>query len=362
LSVAELSLTERQYLEFEKIALGAFAPLSGFMNEDEFVGVVHHLRLPNGQLFPLPVVLDLSADQVASVTGSQSVTLLFDDQEVGELRPESVFRCDKVEVARKVYGTDDVAHPGVAHFLRMGDTFVGGEVRLRSRVRFDFSEYELTPAETRAHFEAHGFKTVAGFQTRNVPHRAHEYLQRLALEHCDSLFIQPLVGSKKPGDYLPSAILAGYRVLIDEFLPADRVLLGVLSTAMRYAGPREALFHAIIRRNYGCTHFVVGRDHAGVGNYYRLYEAHELTRRYERELGISILRFSGPFYCRRCDGIVTQRHCPHIDTDPNAVTQISGTSIRAMLSKGTSVRPELLRPEVAMGVKGLPLFIEDDAR
>jgi sulfate adenylyltransferase len=359
--MSELSLNVRQYLELEKIAIGAFAPLTGFMNEDEFVGVVDELHLPDGQLFPLPVVLDLSPDQAAAVRGTEKVTLLFGDQEVGELQPESVFTCDKCDVARKVYGTDDTEHPGVRHFFRMGDTFVGGPVKLLSRVQFDFSEYELTPAETKAHFKAKGFESVAGFQTRNVPHRAHEFLQRMALELCDGLFIQPLVGSKKQGDYSPSAILAGYRVLINGFLPTNRVLLGVLSTAMRYAGPREALFHAIIRRNYGCTHFVVGRDHAGVADYYGRYEAHDLTRRFDGELGISILRFHGPFHCRLCGGIVTERHCPHVETDPSAVTEISGTAIRAMLSDGMSVREEMLRPEVAQGVEGLQLFIEGDA-
>jgi len=356
-----LSLNSRQYLELEKIALGAFAPLSGFMNEEEFLSVVETMRLPGGELFPLPVLLDLTPTQTNEIRNAGRVALVFDDREVGELEAEGLFQCDKIEISRKVFGTSDDAHPGVSHFLRMGDVFVGGAVRLHERVQFEFSEFELTPSETKALFKSKGLRTIAGFQTRNVPHRAHEYLQRLALEHCDGLFIQPLVGAKKVGDYQPAAILAAYRALIEGFLPQERVLLGILSTAMRYAGPREALFHAIIRRNYGCTHFVIGRDHAGVGSYYEKYEAHELSRRFEGELGIEILRFYGPFHCRNCGGIVTERSCPHMDTDPAAITEVNGSDIRAILGNGANIRADLVRPEVAESLRGLPLFIESDA-
>jgi sulfate adenylyltransferase len=359
--VTVLNLNRRQYLELEKIALGAFAPLSGFMMEDEFLSVVETMRLPNGDPFPLPVVLDLAQAQADRIRCGSRVTLVFQDREVGALDAESLYKCDKMDVSRKVFGTDEVAHPGVGHFMRMGDVFLGGAVQLFERAQLEFSEFELTPSETRANFESRGLRTVAGFQTRNVPHRAHEYLQRLALEHCDGLFIQPLVGAKKRGDYQPGVILAAYHAMIAEFLPQDRVVLGILSTAMRYAGPREAIFHAIIRRNYGCTHFVVGRDHAGVGNYYGKYEAHELTRQFDGQLGIEILRFHGPFHCRTCGGIVTERSCPHVETDPPAITEISGSDIRDMLSNGAEIRPELLRPEVAESIKGLPLFIEGDA-
>ena len=361
MSIVELVLSRRQYLEVEKIALGAFAPLSGFMNQEEFHSVVEHMRLPSGAPFPLPVLLDLSSDQIISIRGASSVVLVYNNEEVGELVPESIFRCEKLDVAEKVFGTQSSAHPGVAHFLRMGDTFVGGKVRLSRRAQFEFSEYEFSPSETRAHFQANGWKTVCGFQTRNVPHRAHEYLQRLALEQCDGLFIQPIVGAKKRGDYEPKAVLTAYRALIDGFLPANRVLLGVLSTAMRYAGPREALFHAIIRRNYGCTHFVVGRDHAGVGEYYGKYEAHDLTKRFDGELGIEVLRLHGPFLCRACGGIVTERSCPHVQRAPEEITEISGTAIRNIVSNGAPIQPELMRPEVVESIRGLKLFIEEDA-
>jgi sulfate adenylyltransferase len=183
----------------------------------------------------------------------------------------------------------------------------------------------------------------------------------LALELADGLFIQPLVGRKKRGDYTPESILTSYRTLIDDFLPSGRILLGVLSTAMRYAGPREALFHAIIRRNYGCTHFIVGRDHAGVGNYYEKYEAHELTRRFEGEVGIEILRMYGPFHCAVCDGIVTEQTCPHPLSMPQATREISGTDMRTILSGGGVCPPELMRPRVLESIRPLPIFITEDA-
>jgi sulfate adenylyltransferase len=356
-----LVLNQRQYLELEKLALGALAPLTGFMNEHEFAAVVTDLHLPGGALFPLPVVLDLSEEASRGVRVGQTVTLTFEGAEVGTITIESLFSCDKDAVAKHVFGTVDRAHPGVAHFLRMGHVFAGGPVRLTRRAAFAFSSYELTPAETRARFAEAGWQTVVGFQTRNVPHRAHEYLLRLALEQADGLFVQPLVGARKRGDYTPEAILTGYRALIDGFLPRERVLFGVLSTSMRYAGPREALFHAIIRRNYGCTHFIVGRDHAGVGSYYGKYEAHEMTRRYEAELGIRILRFAGPFYCARCDGIVTERHCPHGEGATDATLQISGTNVRASLVQGNGTAPHVMRPDVLASLRGMPIFIEEDS-
>jgi sulfate adenylyltransferase len=358
--VSELVLNRSQYLELEKLALGVFRPLGGFMNEDEFTGVVARMRLPSEAPFTLPVVLDIDADAARRLKGRPSVSLVFGNEEVGRLAPESIFTCDKDAVSRQVFGTAEPAHPGVRFFQKGGDHFVGGPVELKRRASFDVSAWELGPDQTRAEFARRGWKTVVGFQTRNVPHRAHEYLQRVALEIADGLFIQPLIGRKKRGDYTPASIVAGYRALIGRFLPESRVLMGVLTTTMRYAGPREAVFHAIIRRNYGCTHFIVGRDHAGVGNYYGLYDAHALVRRFDGELGIDVLCLSGPYHCRICDGIVTERTCPHETTAPEAVRHISGTDIRATLVGGTTPDPRLFRPEVLAAVEGLPLFIEED--
>ena len=356
--MTELVLSRRQYLELEKLSFGVFRPLSGFMNEDEFRGVVSNMRLPSGAPFPLPVVLDLDAGQAQRVRGANEVTLLFDGMEVGSLDPQSVYTCDKPAVAKQLYGTADRGHPGVEFFFRGGDYFVGGPIELKRRVHVDISAHELTPDETRAEFARRGWKTIAGFQTRNVPHRAHEYLQRVALELVDGLLVQPLVGRKKAGDYRPEAVIAGYQALIGEFLPKDRVLFAVLTTMMRYAGPREAVFHAIIRRNYGCTHFIVGRDHAGVGDWYGKYEAHDLTCRFDGELGITILRLSGPYHCSICDSIVTEKTCPHAGTD--AAREIAGTDMRRILSGGVAPDPALMRPKIVAALKGVPLFIEEN--
>jgi sulfate adenylyltransferase len=356
--VTEIALNRQQYLELEKISFGVFRPLTGFMNEDEFRGVVSEMRLPSGEPFPLPVVLDVDAGTAQRARGANQVALLYDGMEVGRLDPRSVYSCDKPAVAQKLFGTSDDGHPGVRFFLRGGDHFIGGPVELTRRIKLDVSACEMTPDETRAEFARRGWQTVAGFQTRNVPHRAHEYLQRVALELVDGLFIQPLIGRKKIGDYRPEAIIAGYRALIGEFLPADRVVLGVLTTTMRYAGPREAVFHAIIRRNYGCTHFIVGRDHAGVGDWYGKYDAHDLIRNFDGELGITILRLSGPYHCRICDGIVTEKTCPHGGTA--AAREISGTDMRRILTSGAAPDPALMRPKVVAALEGVPLFIEEN--
>lgn len=352
-----LILTRDQYLELEKIGLGAFAPLSGFMTQAEFCSVVDTMRLPSGAVFPLPVLLDVDAVTAAAMTDSASIDLIYGGAVVGRLRPRDFYSCDRSAVARKIFGTDDARHPGVAYFYGLAAVFVGGEVELLQRAQLDISADELTPQETRAIFAANGWRRIVGFQTRNVPHRAHEYLQRVGLEHADGLFIQPLVGRKRAGDYTPQSIMAGYRALIDQFLPANRVVLGILSTVMRYAGPREAVFHALIRRNYGCTHFIVGRDHAGVGNWYGLYEAHELTRQFDGDLGIEIMRLNGPYFCPTCDGIVTEKTCPHYGMPQ--VQQISGTDMRRILVEGERPNPQLMRPEIVAALQGVPLFIED---
>ncbi len=357
--MSELALSRFQYLELEKIGLGAFAPLDRFMNEDDVGSVADTMRLPGGEVFPLPVVLDLSSEDAERIRGRPRIALTFAGQEVGSLSPDSLFRPDKPALARKVFGTDDRDHPGVAHLFSMGEIFAGGPAQLLKRIDLDTSRYELTPKETRRIFADRGWKSIIGFQTRNVPHRAHEYLQRVGLEMSDGLFVQPLVGRKKVGDYTAQAIIKGYEALIDGFFPKARVLFGILSTFMRYAGPREAVFHAIIRRNYGCTRFIVGRDHAGVGAYYGKYAAHDLTRRFDGELGIEIVRLSGPFFCRLCDGIATEKTCPHSENIPSATREISGTDMRALLTEGREPEPQIMRPEVINSLSGEKLFIEE---
>jgi sulfate adenylyltransferase len=356
--MTELVLNRFQYLELEKIGLGAFAPLDRFMTEKDVNAVAETMRLPSGEVFPLPVVLDISREDADRLKGLPRVSLVFENQEVGILTPESIYRPDKVKLALNIFGTGEAAHPGVSQLNATKDCFVGGPIQLLKRIQLDISEFELTPQETRKAFADRGWKSIIGFQTRNVPHRAHEYLQRVGLETSDGLFVQPLVGRKKLGDYTPEAVIKGYKAMIKGFFPANRVILGILSTSMRYAGPREAVFHAIVRKNYGCTRFIVGRDHAGVGNYYGKYDAHELTRRFDGELGIEVVRLNGPFHCRLCDGIVTEQTCPHLTTAPSAIREISGTDMRALLTEGRNPEPHIMRPEVVESLIGVKLFIE----
>jgi len=356
--IKDITLNKNQYLELEKIALDVFQPLKGFMTLKEVQSVVETLRLPDGSPFPLPILLDLSEDQSRNVNTSDRLNLFFESKHIGEITLTDIFCIDKPQLAQKIFGTDSSNHPGVEHLYQMGETFVGGPVRLFHRVLSDYSTHELTPKETKAFFKTQGWRTIAGFQTRNVPHRAHEFLQRTALEHVDGLFIQPLVGRKKVGDFTTEAVLKGYRTLISEFFREENVLLGVLSTSMRYAGPREAIFHAIIRRNFGCTHFIIGRDHAGVGSYYGKYDAHELSREFEGELGIEIMRLHGPYYCFPCDGIVTEKTCPHLETAPQSTQQINGTDIRDILTNQSDPDPKLMRPEIVKSLTDLKIFVD----
>ena len=352
-----LDLTLDQYLEFEKIAIGSFSPLKGFMNEIEFHSVVETMRLPSGDVFSLPVILDLDEDKASEISQSNFVNLRYNSVIVGRIFPSDQFRCNRSEIALKVFGTNDVRHPGVKYFFGLRSVFIGGRVELVQKADCGLSSLELSPAETKSAFKSKNWERVVGFQTRNIPHRAHEYLQRTALESMDGLFIQPLIGKRKPGDFTADSIIKGYEILVNKFLPRDRVLLGTLSTVMRYAGPREAVFHAIIRRNYGCTHFIVGRDHAGVGDFYGIYDAHELTKRFDGDLGITVMRFRGPFYCSACGSIATDRTCGHSNSD--LIRQISGTYVRDVLMQGKTPDPKLIRPEVVNALLGRKMFIEE---
>ena len=356
----ELVIDKHQYLELEKIGMGAFDPLQGFMDETTFHSVVDTMRLPNGQVFPLPVVFDVTAEDAREMQCTDIVTLVFEGIHVGTIAPNSFYTCDRGDIAQKVFGTSEDAHPGVAALMRQREVFVGGPVEWTSQVETNISNMEISPAEAKRMFKERGWKTICGFQTRNVPHRAHEYLQRVALEHVDGLFVQPLVGRKRKGDFTPEAVMSSYKAMIEGFFPTKQAVLGILSTHMRYAGPREAVFHAIIRRNYGCTHFIIGRDHAGVGNYYGKYEAHALVRKFEDELGIKVLRLHGPFWCGKCDTIATEQTCRHYLEEPDVIHEISGTDMRALLSGGEKPQPHIMRPEIVASIAGVQLFIQED--
>jgi len=358
MSLPVINLDRDQYLEVEKIGIGAFAPLSGFMGSEDFHSISETYRLKNGTLFPLPVILDIGNSDYGRVKNEPQIELQFEGTAVATMRPDEFYQPNREKTAKQIFGISDSKHPGVHHYQQLKQYFMSGEVKLIKRIQFDYSELEKTPQETKEEFKNRGWKTVVGFQTRNVPHRAHEYLQKIGLEVCDGLMIQPLIGKKKPGDFTLDSVLEGYRALLDNYFPKQNVLLNVLTTVMRYAGPREAAFHAIVRKNYGCTHFIVGRDHAGVGGYYEKYEAHDFCRKFD-DLGIEILFLRGPYLCLKCDSITTDKTCPHGDHHPDYTVEISGTKIRGMLVDEIVLDKRLLRPEVAETLtKETSLFIQ----
>jgi sulfate adenylyltransferase len=348
LGLPRIVLDRNQVLDLEKIANGTFTPLEGFMGSAETAAVAKDGRLPDGRPWTIPILLQTPPD-VAERAQGQSEALLWNAEEnkpAGTIEITEVFRFDPDSVAASVWGTTSREHPGVARFLDAGPHAVAGPIRL---VEHSSSlippAYDLDPAAVRAEFRRRGWKTVTGFQTRNLGHRAHERLQKTALEMTDGLLIHPLIGWKKPGDMLPEVILDGYRILIDRYYPAQHVVLAALTTAMRYAGPREAVFHAIIRRNFGCTHFIVGRDHAGVGGFYAKYAAHRAFDRYTiEELGITPLLLHGPCWCSVCEDVVTEKTCPHGEA---AWRDISGTEVRAMIARGERPPDFYMRREIA---------------
>lgn len=336
-----IELDYEAYLETRNLLDGTFAPLTGFLDEKAFHSVVTSMRLPDGQPWPIPIVLDVDPKVGAAATRSGTVTLCYEGRPVARLEEARAFAWDKEAAARHVFGVADPRHPGVRRMLGCREALLGGTAV--SEPSFPAVTEGLTPADTRRLIRERGWRRVAGFQTRNPPHRAHEYLQRVALEVCDGILIQPIVGWKQPGDFLPETVMKVYERMIARFYPADRVILAGLRTAMRYAGPREAIFHALIRRNYGCTHFIVGRDHAGVMGFYGRYDAHRLCEQFD-DLGIEIMPMLGPRFCRRCSLITTERTCQHNGSE---ILEISGTEIRSLLRQGTAPPAEMMRPEVA---------------
>ena len=343
----KIALDARQISDLELIAIGAVSPLEGFMGKADYESVVHEMRLANGLPFSVPVTLAVTNEQAASLTPGTKAALTDEAGAIlAVLTVSETFSYDRQAEAQNVYRTTDEAHPGVAAVLAQPDTLVGGSVEVvELPAHEDFSEYYLTPAQTRAYFAEKGWKTVVGFQTRNPVHRAHEYLQKVALEMTDGLLLHPLVGQTK-GDDIPADVrMKCYRVLLDNYYPLDRTLLSVNPAAMRYGGPREAIFHAIIRKNYGCTHFIVGRDHAGVGNYYGTYDAQNIFDEFTpEEIGIVPLKFEHTFWCNKCEGMASNKTCPHTPSDR---VSLSGTKVREMLRAGEVPPMEFTRPEVA---------------
>ena len=340
-------LNARAMSDLDLLAVGALSPLEGFMGEADYRRVLHEMRLASGVVWTLPITLAVKPADVSGLKeGSQAALVSPTEELLGILWLEEKYSYDQREEARLVYGTEDLAHPGVAYLLGRGELLLGGRIDVINRPALgEFEEYRLDPAQTRALFRERGWRTIVAFQTRNPIHRSHEYIQKCALELMDGLLIHPLVGKTKLDDVPSEVRFRCYRALTHHYFPADRVALSVFPGAMRYAGPREAAFHALVRKNYGCTHFIVGRDAAGVGNYYAPYAAHDLLRSFPREeLGIEPLFFTETFFCRRCDAVASGKTCPHGVEDR---VGLSGTRVRELLRRGEPLPPEFTRPEVA---------------
>jgi sulfate adenylyltransferase len=346
-TLPRVTLDERAFSDLVMIAIGGFSPLEGFMAESDYSTVVTDMRLANGLPWAIPVTLSVT-EAVAQPLQAGSLIRLDDPtgRFVGVMELTEKYSYDKVHEAKNVYRTDEDKHPGVKVIYEQGNINLAGPIWLLERDPHPlFPKYQIDPAASRAMFQELGWKTVVGFQTRNPIHRAHEYIQKCALETVDGLFLHPLVGATKSDDIPADVRMRCYEIMMEKYFPQDRVILAINPSAMRYAGPREAIFHALIRKNYGCTHFIVGRDHAGVGDYYGTYDAQYIFDEFEPgELGITPMKFEHAFYCTRTGTMATSK------TSPSAKEErihLSGTKVREMLRRGELPPPEFSRPEVA---------------
>ena len=346
-SLPRLTLSQRNLADLECIATGVYSPLEGFVNEADYHNIVNHMRLSNGLAWSIPVTLQIPEAEAPKYQLDREIALAHPQGDIlAVMNVTSKFKPDQDYEAQKVYLTTDEKHPGVKAMRTEGEVYLGGSIhQIKAIPHHDFLEYRLTPKITRAEFALRQWNTIVAFQTRNPIHRAHEYITKIALEIVDGLFINPLVGMTKPDDIPAEVRMQCYTTLIEKYYPQNRTVLGVFPAAMRYAGPREAIMHAIARQNYGCTHFIVGRDHAGVGDYYGTYDAQQIFEEFNcDELQIQPLKFEHAFYCLRTQTMGTAKTSPATSEER---IHLSGTKVRAMLREGRVPPPEFSRPEIA---------------
>ena len=328
----------------KNISFGIYSPLEGFMNENDYRNVLEHMYLESNVAWPFPIVLDASAEELKNIRIDDSIILNNSENiPIALMNVSDIYNFNKKELAEKVYKTKDVEHPGVENTYKMKENLIGGEIFLINAPKPHFPDLDLKPVETRVLFKAKKWDRVVAFQTRNPPHLGHEYVQKAGLTYVDGLFINPVIGKKKGGDFLDEVIIEAYKALIKEYYPKNKVVLCTFETEMRYAGPKEAIFHAIARKNYGCDHIIIGRDHAGVGDYYGPYDAHEIFKHFP-DLGIEPIFFRSFSKCNKCGSIVNDKICPH----PSEMhTFFAGNKIRDTLLAGKNPGQDMMRPEVA---------------
>jgi sulfate adenylyltransferase len=339
-----LKLDSESVSDVENMATGVYSPLEGFLGEKDFRNVLNQMRLADDLPWTVPIVLDVDKATADGFNPGDEVLLVNEEgRPVAILNLEEKYTYDKAEFAQKVFGTTDRAHPGVAKVMGMKDVLLAGKIDLIELAPTPFDRWKLSPRETRVLFKEKGWKTVVAFQTRNTPHIGHEYVQKTALTFTDGIFVNPVIGKKKKGDFKDEVILASYEELIRNYYLKERAVMAILQMEMRYAGPREAIHHAILRKNFGCTHIIIGRDHAGVGTYYHPYAAQEIFDEFP-DLGIVPLFFRAFSFCKKCNSVVNEKTCPHPSSEH---IQFSGTKIRDLLVQGIIPPAELIRPEVA---------------
>jgi len=333
--------------DVQNIANGVFSPLEGFLNNNDLENVVKEKRLEDDTPWTIPILLDFDKEELKDIKEGDSVLLTTDENGiVSVLDIDEIYTFDKDKISQAVYGTKDTNHPGVANIYNMKQVLLGGKITLLDSKTRKFDEYNLSPKETRILFKEKGWKEIVAFQTRNPPHIGHEYVQKTALTFVDGIFINPIIGKKKTGDFKDEVILASYETLMKYYYLKERAVMSILRTSMKYAGPREAIHHAIMRKNFGCTHFIVGRDHAGVGSYYGPYDAHDIFSEFP-DLGIVPVFFRSFSRCTKCGSVVNDKICPH---DQKYHINFSGKKIRELLQKGEIPSEDMMRKEVAEAI------------